>query len=429
MLKLTTSKSARSIWRDRLAITGDGLHLRSRRLSLWFDRFLHSHPRLLLRELDLSKLLMGGENGIASAGYARSTGDLLRPSRTIAESPHVRLLESYIEEGERVLDPGRFESTAYYRNAANCIEMFGKYFAMKDPRDLVGRARKFCRMVDGEEFGEHECGESPPKSHVRVRRISLSDCHEIIDGHHRLAVAYVKGCRKYNCLVEPFTSILTPLQQMILDSHWTDGRREIYQPIPAPELADWPVPRRCVDRLGMMTDDLEKAGMRGGTYLDICCSYGWFVSRMAARGFEAKGIDRDRAAVCVGRLAFGLPESATQVGDVVEFLDSNRGRRYDVVSCFSILHHFVLGTGRIKADEFIRKVDDMTGSVLFLDTGESHEGWFAASLAGWDAEYIRNWLGQHTTFDEIEILGVDSDDVGPYRGQYRRHLFACRRSG
>jgi hypothetical protein len=99
------------------------------------------------------------------------------------------------------------------------------------------------------------------------------------------------------------------------------------------------------------------------------------------------------------------------------------------VSCFSVLHHFVLGLMRVSAEEFIRKVDAVTGAALFFDTGECHEGWFAESLAGWDAEFIKKWLKDHTSFTSIEILGTDADNVGPYRNQYGRHLFVCSRGG
>ena len=132
------------------------------------------------------------------------------------------------------------------------------------------------------------------------------------------------------------------------------------------------------------------------------------------------------AAVAVGRIAYGLDDSTNLVSDITSFL-GNQERRYDVVSCFSVLHHFVQGLMRISAAEFIRKLDAVTGAILFLDTGECHEGWFADTLAGWDAEFIRKWLYEHTSFTCIESIGTDGDNVGPYRNQYQRHLFVCSR--
>jgi SAM-dependent methyltransferase len=426
MLKRTPSNSADLRWSDRLVITGEGVYLRSRRLSLCVEGILRKCPRLFLKELELSRLLIGGEHAVPSAIYARLIGDLMRPSRPILESPHVQLLRAYREEGDGVFAPGRFEATAYYQNAARCIELYGDYFAAKHPRDLVGKARKFCYMSDGTMYSEHHETESAPGSHVRVRHISYSDCYEILDGHHRLASACINGMKKYKCLVDPFKTVFTPLQQMVVDANWPSERREIHQPIPAPELAGWRVLRRCDDLLDAMTPRLEAIGVRGGTYLDVGCSYGWFVSRMASRGFRATGIDRDLAAVTLGRLAYGLPECTTTAGDIPDFLKAQRERRYDVVSCFSILRAYLLGSMSITAEEFIRRVDELTGSVLFVDAARSAEGPPAKRAACWDAGCIGDWLRQHTTFDDVEVLDLEPDDV--HLGQNRRHLFICRRS-
>jgi hypothetical protein len=116
------------------------------------------------------------------------------------------------------------------------------------------------------------------------------------------------------------------------------------------------------------------------------------------------------------------------IADITRFLDGAT-RRYDIVSCFSILHHLVLGVMRGSAEEFIAKVDAVTGTALFLDTGESHEDWFEdrQELAAWDARFIRHWLKEHTSFATVEVLGTDGDNVGPYQHRYKRHVFACSR--
>ena len=160
---------------------------------------------------------MGGEDGRSAASYARTTGDLLLPSRPIAQSPHAAFLRDYQAHGEDVFLPERFEATPYYRNAATCIERSGHYFTAKDPRDIVHRARKFCKMFDGSPLEKPEEHENAPGSPVVVRRIMLSDCYEIIHGQHRLAVAAVKGREKYKCVIQPIHPVLTPLQQMVMD--------------------------------------------------------------------------------------------------------------------------------------------------------------------------------------------------------------------
>jgi hypothetical protein len=116
------------------------------------------YPALFLKEIELGKLLMGGEAGYSSASYARITGDLLRPSRPIAESPHVELLKAYRASGEDVFLPERFEATSYYKNAAMCIELYGHYFDAKDPKDIIKKARNFCDLLHGNRSNKYEAG-------------------------------------------------------------------------------------------------------------------------------------------------------------------------------------------------------------------------------------------------------------------------------
>jgi 2-polyprenyl-3-methyl-5-hydroxy-6-metoxy-1,4-benzoquinol methylase len=426
MLKGALQRMARSL--ERLSFTDEGVFFRSYRLGQHVAGLPKRYPALFLREIELGKLLMGGEAQYSSASYARVTGDLLRPSRPITQSPHVELLKAYRESGESLFLPGRLEATSYYKNAAKCIELYGSHFGAKDPKDIVHKARSFCKLLDREQSNGngHNAETNGSDSQVVVRRIAFSDCYEILEGEHELALAFVQGAREYECLVQPSAPVLTPIQQMIVDSNWTMGRPEVYQPIAAPELATWPAVRQCSDRLEMMMSWLAARNISSGSYLDICCSYGWFVAEMKRRGFQAFGVDRDTAAVSVGRLAYGLDPTANKITEVITFLDKKE-KLFDIVSCFSILHHFVRGHMRCSAADFIRKVDAVTGTVLFLDTGESHEDWFKESLAEWDAEFIKKWLKDNTSFSSVEILGIDSDNVFPYEKQYRRHLFACSR--
>jgi hypothetical protein len=173
----------------------------------------------------------------------------------------------------------------------------------------------------------------------------------------------------------------------------------------------------------------------GLSYLDIASFYGWFVAQMRAEGAAAEGIERDPSAAALGRAAYGLPEDCIHIGNAEELLlgtapgsgGTPQRRQWDVVSCFSLLHHFVLGRGDISAEELVRRIDKVTGRVLFLDTGQEHEAWFATSLAGWDTAKVATFLREHTSFDEIVDLGPDADAVGAYADNYGRHLFACVR--
>jgi SAM-dependent methyltransferase len=376
-------------------------------------------PGLFVQKLRLGKLLVGGLNRRSAATHARLTGDLRRPSTAIADSAYVQFLKTYRQIGDAIFQPDQFAATSYVSQALQGVELYGRYCSHVDADGITQKARRFARMLDGEYLSAHDKHESRAGA-AEVRRIKFSDCYEVVDGHHRLALAVMRGLDKYPCSILPTEGALTPLQQLVMDSVWMFGKRRLCQPISAPELQGWPVERRCVDRLEMITAWLARRGISSGSFLDLGSSYGWFISEMSKRGFQALGIERDAAVATVGQLAYGIEQSANTVLDACTFLPSFR-RQYDVVCCLSILHHFLLGDESIPAAEFIKFVDSITKSVLFLDTEECPEGRVDHPLNGWNSQFILTWLRDHTSFSSIEILGVDRDRHG-------RRLFVCSRA-
>ena len=90
-------KVARKIWRPLYAT------------------FEKQHTKMRTFQVSIDKLLCGGENGIRSAKYAELTGDFLRPSQLVFESPHVKLLQEYSQKGEKIFEKDCFENTDSYR--------------------------------------------------------------------------------------------------------------------------------------------------------------------------------------------------------------------------------------------------------------------------------------------------------------------------
>lgn len=425
-MRLLKQLTTGALAHDLIAFDSGGVRMQSERTGRFARRLFSRFPSLFVRDLPLSKLLMGGEHRRAAANYARLTGDLLRPSTPVEHSPHAEFLREYREVGDDLLQPERFALTRYWRNAQTCIELFGQYFTATTIDGVLERATAFARALTNGDTAFLSAGGTAAGVPVRVSRIKYSDCFEVVDGNHRLALATARGAQSYPCAILPVDPALTPVQQMVMDSSWTNEQCLLYQPLDLPEVEGWTTVRRCTDRMALIAAYLERYGPSTGSYLDVGCSYGWFVSQMARRGYDAAGIDRDVSAMAVGRLAYGLDSSALMVDDLANFLHRSN-RQYDIVSCFSVLHHYALGKGQMPAEAFIRKLDAMTGSVLFLDTGQNHERWFMDSLKEWDAEFIARWLRENTTFTSVQVLGTDQDGQGRYQGQYGRHLFACRR--
>jgi 2-polyprenyl-3-methyl-5-hydroxy-6-metoxy-1,4-benzoquinol methylase len=233
--------------------------------------------------------------------------------------------------------------------------------------------------------------------------------------------------REAEVLVTSGTAI-TYAQQLLLDMAWLDGSARLYQPVGFPEVQTWPLMRRCADRMEMIAAYLEERGPgEGSSSLDVGSCYGWFVNAFAELGFDARGIEVDPLALELGPLAYGLDPGRIAIGDCMELL-ADEARTADVVTCFSLLHHFVLGRGTASPQELMRRLDARTREVLFLDTGQAHESWFRFTLPEWTPEYVAGWIRANSTFTRVEAIGVDGDGAGPFRGRFGRTLFACSRS-
>lgn len=368
--------------------------------------------------IPVEKLLLGAQGGLTATDFARATNNPLWPSTRVVDGPHVALLRAGAVTDDDIL------ASRYGQLGMACLHATGSYFWADSPAGVVEVARDFLarrRSAGAYQPRPNQSGTDDP---ILVEKIRDSDRYSVLDGHHRIALAYAAGETSVSVVVKR-TSASTPLQELLRRMSWLEGSKELYQPVASPELTNWKLVRKCTDRLDKMQSFLDERRIFG-SYLDVASCYGWFVERMSAVGFVAEGIERDPLAVPLGSAIYRLQPGMVHSGQCEEFLRG--GRVWDVVSCFSLLHHFVLGRGSVSAEELVKLLDAATGSVLFLDMGQDHEDWFGTSLAGWDTAKIAAFLAEHGTFDEIIDLGPDDDGVGAYAGNYGRHLFACVRN-
>lgn len=382
--------------------------------------------RRRLRPILLEKCLLGGDNYTTGSQCARVFDDVLRASRHISKWPHVEFLQEYQKIGDQIFEPGVFEQTSYYRNALENLRILAHYFDAVRPEEIQWGARRFATALKGRESAlPPPAGERASDEPIIVRPVKYSDCYQVVSGHHRLSLAYVLGLRTAPALIMG-PEVTTPLQDILLDCLWLQGRQELAQPVDLPEVKNWVLTRRCSDRLEKMVSCLQAEGITSGSYLDIASSYGWFVAKMNAAGFEAYGVERDPIAASLGPLIYGLHPGQSQVADCSEFLRAER--QYDVTSCFSLIHQYVMNRMNVTAEELIRLVDSATRRVLFCDMGQSHEAVYRGlHLSDWDADRIESWLRKNTTFRRILRLGADEDVVEPYRDSFGQMLFACLR--
>lgn len=387
--------------------------------------------KLKLSPIPVEACLQGGDNGIPAATFARMVGDIRRASRPISEWPQVKLLRQYDAIGEQIWERDIFQNSAYYQNAVLNIEIFGRYFDAIDSSQIEWGARRFVNAYRGEDTSslsqEIPSYDRDPYEFVAVQPIKDSSCYQVSEGHHRLAIAYVKGIPTVSSLIlrPPVT---TPIQEMLLDVLWLRGSRQLCQPIDSPEVVGWVLLRRCSDRLAKMTAFLRAEGLMPPacvSYLDVASSYGWFVAEMTKSGFQAEGVERDPTAISVGQAIYGLMPEQVHRSDAVNYLRSLQ-KSYDVTSCLGLAHLYILNRLNASPEELLHLMDAATRRVMFFEMAQGHE-YPEGSLAGWNPDHIHRWLEANTTFKRIVRLGVDEDACPPKRHSFGRMLFACVR--
>lgn len=396
------------------------------RLRKQYGRF---QDRLRTRDVPISHFLMGDENGIPASTWARIVEETLRPSIRVVDGPQTELLTKYQQIGDKVFEPEVFSQLQYFKNAQQSIDIIGFYFEAKQECDIVSVARRVIDTFQGHSNHAWQRGQSSSQDPIRVRPIRFSSFYQVIDGHHRLAMAHARGERIAKVVVSD-DAVLTPLQDLLLTVLWLNRRKELYQPIDSPELAEsWTLVRKCSDRFEKIHGFLQAKGWLPpnlATYVDLGSSYGWFVHQMWKLGFDSHGVERDPIAASVGPIVYQTPKDCIIRSDITRFLRET-SERFDVVSFFSVLHHFAMGAGHMSAEEVIKLADKLTGRILFFDTGQAHEIWHREKLPDWTADFVEQWLREHTTFRVIEKLGPDEDAVPPFAQSYGRMLFACYR--
>jgi O-antigen/teichoic acid export membrane protein len=380
------------------------------------------------REIPAARILMGGQGGMSGIEFASRIGCLTFTSVPISAGPHADLLRRALRAQTEISDT-EILASSYGRMATACIQATGSFFGAEDGDGIVLVAREFIDRARGSMTVQPRPGRSGANEPIVVAAIRHSDCYQMIDGHHRAAIDVCTGSVVLRVRVR-WLSVRTALQAHLLKMSWLGGRRELYQPIGMPEVPPdrWPVVRRCTDRFLKMTAFLNKTGVQPpASYLDVASCYGWFVSEMANRGFESSGIERDSLALDIGKYVYGLPADVIHVGEAGEWLASC-SRKWDVVTCFSLLHHILRASNEAGAAEFIRLLASVTRRILLLDAGQDTEEWFRKSLKGWSPKRYQEFLLSQGDWSEVIDLGPDEDAVPPFERNYGRHLFACIRA-
>lgn len=381
-----------------------------------------------VKNIPVKKILLGGENDLPGYQYSLMTGDYMRPSTRVDAGPHTKLLLDYLLHGEQLFD--RFEESEYYKNARQCIDLFGEYFPEIDSEEkIILAARRFVYLFEHRDVSHlPSAGHSKDNELIEVVPIRESDCYQLRQGNHRVAFAVANNKVSIKAKISRSRTEITPIQFLLRSLQWEQGDKIIYQPLPCPELDDqWVLARKCEDRFERMIRFIIEQGVSATTrILDLGAYYGWFVSTFRRRGYLCEGVEKDNIPIQIGKIAYSNITNSIHHNDILRFLISQK-QSYDVVCCLSIMHHLISGRERSDPLRLLKLLDLRTTRILFFEMGQADEKWFSKTLSGWDVDAIENWVLSNTTFRKATRLGKDTDGVGQFAGNFGRMLFAFSR--
>jgi len=138
-------------------------------------------------------LLMGCQDGFDSIAFAEAIGSTQFETTTMDQSPHVALLQTSIQ-AHGVLTDEELQKSKYWEFAQLITQISGEYFGARTNEEVLGVTRNFIDWGLQSSPRVTEAGKSAmDNSRVLVARIKGSSRYQIVDGHHRVAVAIVRG--------------------------------------------------------------------------------------------------------------------------------------------------------------------------------------------------------------------------------------------
>ncbi len=138
-------------------------------------------------------LLMGCQDGFDSIAFAEAIGSTQFEITTMDKSPHVALLQTSIR-AHRDLTDEELQHSQYWEFAQLITKVSGEYFGAQSNEEVLKVTRNFIDWGLQASPRVTELGKSAmDETRVLVARIKGSSRFQIVDGHHRVAVAIIRG--------------------------------------------------------------------------------------------------------------------------------------------------------------------------------------------------------------------------------------------
>ena len=195
--------------------------------------------------------------------------------------------------------------------------------------------------------------------------------------------------------------------QLLADLSKENGGEKLYQPLPHPEFADWPVTQPCQERLDMILGTLD--GWTGWL-LDIGCNTGWFCREFTKRDWACIGLDTNplliRIADIMQNWQYRKPlQSSFVQGDIANVASV---QQFDICLCLSVIMHIFSQFGTEATWAILDAVSNKCG-MMCLDCVW---GGYSDALP-FTPETLGDEIVAHTRFANYRLLGYSSHEHRP----------------
>src|ERR1019366_851286 len=222
-------------------------------------QFIRRRPGFI--QVDPACLLVGAQGGHDAIAFAESLGELCLGSTTMEDSPHTRLLRDAAEHSGLLTD-AQIRGSEYWAFAHYVADIDGAWFGARDEEEFLEVTRNFISWTLERAPRVTSSAGSPFDDHILVARIAGSSMMQVIDGHHRVAAAIVRGETSLQ-VNRTWLSSVTPLQSCLHELNALRRRADsLSQPLPAPDVAHWTVTSDCTSRLLRMLQFLGAEPLR-----------------------------------------------------------------------------------------------------------------------------------------------------------------------
>ncbi len=143
-------------------------------------------------EVPPGELLMGCQAGLDAIAFAEAVKSVQFVGLAMRRSPHVEILQLWEERNGRLSNED-VRSSHYWEFAQQIREVTGRFFGARTDDEVLSVTRNFAEWGRGDSPRTTLEGGSSRADKVLVAAVTGASTFQVVDGHHRVAVAIVRG--------------------------------------------------------------------------------------------------------------------------------------------------------------------------------------------------------------------------------------------